>query len=121
MEDLKMLIGMVKDLPALAIWVLVLYFLYKVFIVGSIYGVIRLAINRMHSWKTKPPPPPQPLQPQEWDIDGMIITHDGTKKILMRALSRCLGTGSYIHTSNAVRLNEAIDLWEAKHEKSIGD
>lgn len=54
MEDLKILVDMVSGLPDMAIWVLGAYLFYKVFIIGSIYGVIRLAINKAHSWLTTP-------------------------------------------------------------------
>ena len=48
MEELKLLISMVNDLPALATWVLVGYLIYKITVIGSIYGVIRLLIVKMH-------------------------------------------------------------------------
>lgn len=48
MEELKILVGMVKDLPAMALWIIAGFFAYKVFIVGSIYGVIKLGINRVY-------------------------------------------------------------------------
>ncbi len=35
MEELKLLIEMVADLPQMALWVLVGFFVYKVVIVGS--------------------------------------------------------------------------------------
>lgn len=48
MEELKLLIEMVSTLPTMAIWVLVGFFAYKVICVGSIYGVIRLGITKLH-------------------------------------------------------------------------
>lgn len=54
MEELKILIGMVNQLPALALWVLVGFWAYKVICVGSIYGIIRFIVDKIHSYKTKP-------------------------------------------------------------------
>ena len=48
MEELKILVGMVADLPDLAIAVILAFFAYKMFIVGSIYGVIKLTVQRLH-------------------------------------------------------------------------
>lgn len=48
MDELKLLISMVADLPTLAVWVLVGYLCYKIAVIGSIYGVIRLLIVKAH-------------------------------------------------------------------------
>jgi hypothetical protein len=49
-DALKELIGLVKELPEFALWILLGYLLYKLFIVGSIYGIIRLGINKLHDY-----------------------------------------------------------------------
>ena len=54
MDELKLLIEMVANLPQMAIWVLVAFWAYKVVVIGSIYGVIRLAIVKLHDWLTTP-------------------------------------------------------------------
>jgi hypothetical protein len=54
MEELKILIEMVSHLPTMMVWVLVGYLIYKVSIIGSIYGVIRLLIVKLHDWAVKP-------------------------------------------------------------------
>lgn len=54
MEELKQLVELIKGLPALAIWVLVGFFIYKTLIIGSIYGLIRFGIDRLHSWLVTP-------------------------------------------------------------------
>lgn len=48
MEDIKTLIELVKSLPSITVWILGAYFFYKLFVVGSIYGVIRLLIVKAH-------------------------------------------------------------------------
>ena len=46
METLEAIITIVKDLPDTALWALILYFVYKALIVGSIFGVIRFALKK---------------------------------------------------------------------------
>lgn len=53
-DALKELIGLVKELPEFALWILLGYLLYKLFVVGSIYGIIRLAISKAHDYLVKP-------------------------------------------------------------------
>ena len=48
MEELKLLIEAVAELPELAIWVVAMYFFFKLAIVGSIYGVIRFFVSKGH-------------------------------------------------------------------------
>ena len=119
METLKELSGIIKELPDTAIWVIAIYFFFKVTVVGSIYGVIRLAIIKLHdvlmARKTLPP--------QQVDIevliDGMVISDQ--KEEFMRQLRRLRGirTGihsEYIHKSSVNFLREAIDAQLAKDE-----
>lgn len=54
MDELKLLIELVASLPTMAIWVLVGFYIYKVTVIGSIYGLLRLCIVKMHDWLTKP-------------------------------------------------------------------
>lgn len=49
MEELKQLIELVLKLPATALWILAGYLFYKLSVIASIYGVIRLAIEKIHS------------------------------------------------------------------------
>jgi len=54
MDELKLLIEMVANLPTLAIWVLVGYLAYKLAVVGSIYGIVRFGIEKLHNWLVTP-------------------------------------------------------------------
>lgn len=118
MEELKLLVSLVKDLPAMAIWLLVIFYGYKVLIAGSIYGVIRFAIDRLHSWVTTP----KHLLVKEditGVIEGMTITRDGSHRELVAQLNRLRGKGmhsdsSYIHRKSVDWLREAIDAKEAQ-------
>lgn len=48
-ESLRELVGIIKELPGMSLWILGGFLFYKVFVVGSIYGVIKLAINKTHN------------------------------------------------------------------------
>ena len=56
MEELKLLIEAIAGLPTITLWVLVGYLVYKLAVVGSIYGVIRFGIEKFVQWRTTPPP-----------------------------------------------------------------
>ena len=54
MDELKILIEMVAELPQMAIWVLVLFFCYKTVVIGSIFGIGKMLIEKIHSVLTTP-------------------------------------------------------------------
>lgn len=109
MEELKMLIGMVKDLPAMAIWVLVLFFCYKVVVIGSIWGTVKLAINKAHSYYTTPKHKLEVV-----DIKAKIgdMTVHRPYHLIMQ-LERLKGIAtfgtSYIREEDVLWLEQAID------------
>ena len=101
MDELKLLIDMVANLPTLAVWVLVGYLVYKVAVVGSIYGVIRLAIIKYHDWKTKP-------VKKELTLGASTIT-EAVAEALVAQIARLHSGGGYIHMSDVQRLRESLD------------
>ena len=127
MEELKLLINMVEKLPALAIWVGVIFFAYKVVVVGSVYGIIRFLAKTVASVIGK----------HRGDVElrglleGECITYDGTHVKLIAQLKRLKGihlvvalgsntsSRSYIHTPDVKWLENAIDkaLAEAEEKK----
>ena len=54
MKIFTLLIEMVKDLPDLAIWVVIMFYTYKVLVVGSIFGLIRFGIKSIRDVLVKP-------------------------------------------------------------------
>lgn len=54
MEEIKELVEIIAKLPQFALWVLVAFWCYKVICVGTLYGVIRLAIVKTHNWLVTP-------------------------------------------------------------------
>jgi hypothetical protein len=124
MEELKLLIGMVADLPSMALWVVAFFFVYKVSIIGSIYGVFRLSIQRLYEYgisenaKSKTEIIRQEIHFEDL-INKLTITGDDAKARLIVALHRIAGkkTGinsSYIHGCSVDWLNDAIAEKEQK-------
>lgn len=121
MEELKMLVGMVKDLPHMALWVIAFFFAYKVAIIGSVYGVIRFLGGRLFDWLQAKKTAPVEYKEIRPLIDGMCITKDGTTESLIAQLHRVRGKGlaiesAYIHSRSVDWLREAIDEKIAKDE-----
>jgi hypothetical protein len=120
MEELKILVEMVSDLPTMAIWVLIGFFVYKVVIVGSTYGVLRLAIIKAHSWLTTP----RTRQVMaEAELNGHTITIDNTWTHLKEQILRLKGIRTkidspYIHTNDVIWLKEAIDEKLAREQEN---
>lgn len=101
MDELKLLIEMVANLPTLAVWVLVGYLVYKVAVVGSIYGVIRLLIVKGHDWATKPKTVALTI--------GAKPIDESTAAALNAQIARVCGNGLYYHMSDVQKLREALD------------
>ena len=100
MEELKLLIEMVANLPTLAVWVLVGYMAYKVVVVGSIYGVARLMIIKFHDWLTKP-------KVVKFNLGAKALDED-TAVALTAQIAR-LSDGIYLHMGDVKKLREALD------------
>ncbi len=127
MEELKILVQMVADLPNTAIWVLLGYFTYKVFVVGSVYGVIRYGITALQTMittakkentvqakeKTEQIKEGKKITIKDVEIDGMCISSDGTYDLVIRCLRKVknhvkTAGGRYIHMEGAEWLYTAI-------------
>lgn len=103
MDELKELISMMAGLPTVVVWVLVGYLVYKLAVLGSIYGVLRLLIERAHDWVTRP-------ERTEWELDGIVLTPT-TKVALAQQLVRlCEVKLHYSYFTDVDRLRKAIDL-----------
>lgn len=85
-EELKELVGLVNSLPQLALWVAIGFWAYKVIIVGSIYGVIRLIVQQACAAYKSPE-----RQRVEIAIDGVVTFQ--SKQRLIAELSRLMPQG----------------------------
>jgi hypothetical protein len=77
---------------------------YKVVVIGSIYGVVRLLIVKAHDWATKP-------KTMALKIGAKPI--DETTAEALNAQIARVCNGSYYHMSDVQKLREALD-WKLK-------
>lgn len=113
MDELKLLVNMVGNLPNMALWVIAAFWGYKVIVIGSIYGLIRFVVEKTHSWLTL-------RKTQVIDVrlmlEGECIT--GSKEALIAQIQRVKrATGHYVHGSDVAWLTEAINDKLAKEAK----
>jgi hypothetical protein len=124
MEELKLLVEMVASLPTLAVWVVAAFYLYKISIIGSIYGVIRFAISKLHDWsitRKTLPPIVQEISLRDM-LNGICISDEATKNLMMAQIRRICGKNlsidsDYIHERSVDWLREAINAKEAEDVK----
>lgn len=114
MEELKLLVTMVADLPSMALWVIAFFFGYKTIIIGSIYGVIRLGIIKLHDVLIQQRTKGVVLKDS---LSGIVIHDELVKNDLLIQISRLKGKAtsiqsSYIHKCSVDWLREAIDAKE---------
>jgi hypothetical protein len=100
MDELKLLIDMVANLPSMALWVLVGFWAYKVIVIGSIYGVIRFCVSKFVEWRTSP---------VEVSFKG-ISTNEETLMGIFAELRRLAG-GSYFYSTDEKKLHQAINMY----------
>jgi hypothetical protein len=100
MEELKEIVNIIATLPQIALWVMIGFWAYKVIVVGSVYGVIRLAITKGYEIFTKP---------KDFDINGICVSHSVADEIKFE-ISRAINfSKSYLNSADARWLREAID------------
>lgn len=105
MDELKLLIEMVANLPTLAVWVLVGYLVYKIVVIGSIYGLIRFGIDKLHNWLTSPARKSVEIRVL---LDGEVM--GASMEPLIAQLRRIKKANlHFIHESEVDWLRQAID------------
>lgn len=114
MEELQLFIDMVKELPETALFVLAGYLFFKLSLVGSVYGVIRLFIVKLHDVLVfrKNPLPEVVEKDYRNCIDQMTIRGEADFLIAQIGRIRGINSGSsreYIHARDVVWLQHAID------------
>lgn len=115
MEELKLILDLFLKLPDIAIVGIIFYFIYKSFIVGSIYAVIRFVTQKVHDvivHKKSNPPVPVEFKEVRHMIDGMCIK--GELEPFLSQLRRIAGKGlsiksEYVHHASVEWLRDAID------------
>lgn len=124
MEQLvDVVVSALKESPSLALWVLAILYGFKVVVVGSIFGVVRLFINKCYAAYITPKHTLTVID-VEARLRSMVINdcHEGLIAQIERIKnSRRTGLGnsnSYIHASDVYWLKEAIDNKLELDEKS---
>ena len=132
MEELKLLVESIANLPDLAIWVIAMYFFFKLAIVGSIFGVARLFINKIYdSYKLKYHPK-EIIEIEKETIRDVYnlkniefgkYTISKVDERLSNEICRLIklmasdGYGTYIHDSDVNKLAKFVD----KYKETLGD
>lgn len=109
MEELKLLIEMLTNLPTLSVWVLAGYLVYRLAVIGSIYGLIHFSVGRLFDWLATRKVDYKDIRPM---IDGICVRAQTDR--LVAQLHRIRGKGvsipsEYIHEASVDWLREAID------------
>lgn len=125
MEELKLLVQMVASLPALAVWVIVAFYIYKISIIGSIYGAIRFSISKLHDWAVTRKTLPTITQNIRFEdiLYGITLSDEDVKRELIMQIKRVCGKNTkidsdYIHGCSVEWLREAINDKEQKDAKA---
>ena len=121
MEDIKMLVEMIAGLPTLAVWVLAGFLAYKLAIIGSVYGLIRFAVDKTHDFlitRKKLPTVEQEFRMVD-RLKGITISTDETLNMLIMQMQRLRGKNvnidsPYIHEQSVLWLAKAIDEAEKR-------
>jgi len=110
MEELKILVEMVASLPQMALWVIAFFFIYKVMVIGSIYGVIRFCVGKFHDVLIKERPPTKVI----FTLDDTCIDQR-TEIALKKSLNSLKDTGcAFIHYRDIATLDKAIKMIKNK-------
>lgn len=119
-EIIKEASTMLKDLPELAIWILVGILFYKIFIIGGIIAVIKLAINKFHDLAKNSSD--NKVKPKEvitkHEIDGLFITDAKVKfDVLLEKLRSARHFKNNLYRSEYIHMTDIDFLLEAIEEK----
>lgn len=91
MDELKILVDMVANLPSMALWVIAAFWAYKVIVIGSVYGLIRFGIEKLHNYLIKPKEVIRKV-----DL-GKDIVNEDVANSLLALIQETLGVNGYSH------------------------
>jgi hypothetical protein len=138
MEDFKTFLeaisGLVEGVPDVALWIIGMFFVFKLTLFLSVTGSTvllgKLAINKLHSWATKEKINLTDTSMYFTDAaEGIVrlaITTDGTDARLIRLLrtkisgKRCSLGSAYIHSDSVDWLEDAINEKEEREMAEAG-
>ena len=94
---------MVASLPQMALWVLIGFWAYKVVVVGSIYGLIRFCVAKLHNYMTSE-------KIVKFKVAGCNPINEEIAVGLNNQIARLCGNYTYIHADGVEKLRKAIDI-----------
>lgn len=97
MEELKFIAEVIGTTGTVALWAIAAIYLYKVFIIGSIYGTVRHVITKIHQWKVH-----GKYSLREKTLD------DSTAHVLYAEISR-ITKSAYIRMADVDKLRKILD------------
>lgn len=108
MEELKILVGMVADLPEMAIWVLVGFLCYKTFIIGGTLTIVRFLIDKVHNWSVTPRTK-YINEVATTEVEGVVFSGDRDRFMqVLRGFPRRTGL-NFMHGSDIDFLEAAVN------------
>lgn len=124
-EIVKELASVLKDLPDMAIWIMLGILFYKVFIIGGSIGLAKYFINKVHDFSrvnSELKHGPKEVT-TKYNLSDRFICHDGTFSSFMSLLdeihSGCGINSNYIHKSDVDFLISAVR--EKKNREKNGE
>lgn len=97
----------------MALWVLAGFWVYKVVVIGSIYGLIKFIVTKLHSWLTMP-------KNELVNVRRMLDKHamaDCVDDLIVEIKRAKRATGNFIHDSDVAWLRDAISEKIAREKK----
>jgi hypothetical protein len=115
-EELEALAKAIAGLPHLALYAMIGFLLYKLAVIGSVYGVIKMAIDRWHSWATH-----EKVITTVMNFKSVYVIFDDALEACL--LSVCHRPGrserkdTWLYSGDMQWLKEAIDEKKAREVK----
>jgi hypothetical protein len=115
MEEIQQLLAVFSKLPSIALWALVVLYVYKVAVVGSIYATIRFVTQKLHDMYVN-----KTVSFKLHDrLTGITISGENNLEELIAQVQRVAGKNTgihsrYIHNQSVQWLREAINDKEEK-------
>jgi hypothetical protein len=122
---MDLLIELLTELAKLsgpALWIggiaIIGLFIYKIIIIGSIFGVTKFCTQKLHDVLTTERPPTRVIT--EWKCTDYVLSgaEPEFKRLAQRLDSYRNNHYQYIRTDDMTKLHEALDLYEEKAEKT---
>ena len=116
MEELKILVESIAGLPDLAIWVVAMYFFFKIVVVGSIYGVIRyVTLKITETIKSKKINVVENVTIEEkntYTLESKMITTGDNTATLMKDFLNEIKSTSYVHQGDMEYVFKALAYYK---------